>query len=151
MDKSFCSMVLFPTLDCELIQACIGKIESDQPSVLFILSEVLVSILNVVASSLKSQKGNLSWFISPESSFTDSRRHAIAYSPENWLLIRKPNLLQLQIPESLRMAKCPFKRKMIKEWEEIGKNIHLKIFILFNNTFGELFVTYWSTYWLSSA
>lgn len=60
MDKSFCSMTLFPTLDHELIQACIGKIESDQPSVLFILSEVLVSILNVVASSLKSQKGNLS-------------------------------------------------------------------------------------------
>lgn len=53
-------MTLFPTLDRELIQACIGKIESDQPSVLFILSEVLVSILNVVASSLKSQKGNLS-------------------------------------------------------------------------------------------
>lgn len=53
-------MTLFPTLDRELIQTCIGKIESDQPSVLFILSEVLVSILNVVASSLKSQKGNLS-------------------------------------------------------------------------------------------
>lgn len=60
MDNSFCSMTLFPTLDCELIQACIGKIESDQPSVLFILSEVLLSILNVVASILKSQKGNLS-------------------------------------------------------------------------------------------
>lgn len=76
-------MTLFPTPDHELIQACTGKIESDQPSVLFILSEVLVSILNVVASSLNSHKGNLSSFLSPENSITDSRRHGIAYSPEN--------------------------------------------------------------------